>query len=155
MWIAKSTLLNFGFQPEEVPSAASATVGSWPLRLYQHGARNRSSGPRGLIALSPALDGSSAISGPRPPRYRAKNFHPIDDVRVRIDHPVQEAVGDSPLLVLAFERHRLVVEPNDAAAALLVVAADKAHASTYGHFIATEFLRRPPADSRWMSAVIQ
>ncbi|HPV59950.1 MAG TPA: hypothetical protein PK889_00795, partial [Thauera aminoaromatica] len=59
---------------------------------------------------------------------------------------MEQAVRHAPLLPRAIEGDGLVVEADDAAAALLVVAADEADAVADGDLVAAEALARLLAD---------
>jgi hypothetical protein len=65
-------------------------------------------------------------STPPPLPCRPEDLDPVHHHRVGIDHAVEQAVRHAPLLPRAIEGDGLVVEADDAAAALLVVAADEA-----------------------------
>ena len=54
-----------------------------------------------------------------------------------IDHPMQQAVGNAPLLMPTMQCDCLVVEPNNPAATLLMIAIEEADNVTDSHLIAT------------------
>lgn len=59
---------------------------------------------------------------------------------VGVDDPVQKAVSHAPLLLPALQSDGLVVQANDPAATLLLVAIDKSHHVADGDFIASQTL---------------
>ncbi|OGS71779.1 MAG: hypothetical protein A2063_00995 [Gallionellales bacterium GWA2_60_142] len=60
--------------------------------------------------------------------------------RIGVDNPMQKAVSDAPLLMAALQRYGLVIQTNDPAAPLLLVAIDKSHHVTDGDLIAPQSL---------------
>ena len=94
---------------------------------------------------------SSSLAGSRSFGGWPKDFDAIDDVRVGVEDPVQEAIRDPPLLLFSVDGHRLVAEPGDAAASLSVIATEAPIASGPGcrvldgaHLSGVRHSPRPP-----------
>lgn len=124
-----------GSRPSGVGLGLRVGVRFWPTARARGHTRNLPLAPEGR-KLRP-IGCLSAIPRIRPAREWTEDLHTVDDAHVRVDDPVQEAVGDSPLLLFALEDYRLVVKANDATAALPVVAADKTDRITYGYLVST------------------
>lgn len=82
--------LSGAFSSPQCPLRASVADGwLWPTARAQDRARNLPLAPESLNELPPVIGCLSAIPGTRSSRERAKDLHTIDDVRVRVDHPMQ------------------------------------------------------------------